>query len=168
MAESILVQITLILLLGIGSQWLAWRLRLPSILMLLVAGFVAGPVTGHQWVDPDALAGDLLMPLVSVSVGLILFEGGLTLKFRELDAIGSVVIKLVSLGAAVTWILSLLLARWCLGWDWGLSALLGAILVVTGPTVIMHVEWTIDGTVTEIVGVAIRHPALDTATGHEQ
>jgi NhaP-type Na+/H+ or K+/H+ antiporter len=137
MMEHILAQITLVLLLGVGSQWLAWRLRLPSILMLLVAGFVAGPVTYHQWINPDVLFGDLLMPLVSISVGLILFEGGLTLKFRELDEIGPVVIRLVTVGAALTWGLSLLLARWCLGWDWALCALLGAILTVTGPTVIM-------------------------------
>jgi NhaP-type Na+/H+ or K+/H+ antiporter len=137
MSEHLLTQITLVLFLGVGAQWLAWRLKLPSILMLLVAGFIAGPVTGHYWVDPDALIGDLLMPLVSVSVGLILFEGGLTLKFRELDEVGSVVIKLVTIGAAVTWGLSVLLARLCLGWDWALCALLGAILVVTGPTVIM-------------------------------
>jgi Kef-type K+ transport system membrane component KefB len=127
MSEHVLTQVTLILFLGIGSQWLAWRLKLPSILMLLVAGFVAGPVMGHQWVDPDALFGDLLMPLVSVSVGLILFEGGLTLKFRELDDVGPVVIKLVTIGAAVTWGLSIVLARLCLGWDWALCALLGAI-----------------------------------------
>ena len=137
MSEHVLTQVTLILFLGIGSQWLAWRLKLPSILMLLLAGFIVGPVMGHQWLDPDALFGDLLMPLVSVSVGLILFEGGLTLKFRELDEVGTVVIKLVTVGAVVTWGLSILLARWCLGWDWALCALLGAILVVTGPTVIM-------------------------------
>ena len=137
MGESILAQITLILFLGIGSQWLASRLRLPSILLLLVVGFVVGPFTDHRWVDPDPLIGDLLMPLVSLSVGLIMFEGGLTLKFRELDAIGSVVIRLISVGALVTWGLSLLLARFALGWDWPLCALVGAILVVTGPTVIL-------------------------------
>ena len=117
MGESILAQITLILFLGIGSQWLASRLRLPSILLLLVVGFVVGPFTDHRWVDPDPLIGDLLMPLVSLSVGLIMFEGGLTLKFRELDAIGSVVIRLISVGALMTWGLSLLLARFALGWD---------------------------------------------------
>ncbi|MEC9130534.1 MAG: cation:proton antiporter, partial [Verrucomicrobiota bacterium] len=137
MGESILAQITLILFLGIGSQWLASRLRLPSILLLLVVGFVVGPFTDHRWVDPDPLIGDLLMPLVSLSVGLIMFEGGLTLKFRELDAIGSVVIRLISVGALMTWGLSLLLARFALGWDWPLCALVGAILVVTGPTVIL-------------------------------
>ena len=100
-------------------------------------GFVVGPFTDHRWVDPDPLIGDLLMPLVSLSVGLIMFEGGLTLKFRELDAIGSVVIRLISVGALMTWGLSLLLARFALGWDWPLCALVGAILVVTGPTVIL-------------------------------
>ena len=65
--------------------------------------------------DPDPLIGDLLMPLVSLSVGLIMFEGGLTLKFRELDAIGSVVIRLISVGALMTWGLSLLLARFAWG-----------------------------------------------------
>ena len=137
MSDSILVQITLILFLGIGSQWLASRLRLPAILLLLVVGFVVGPLMNHRWVNPDALMGDLLMPLVSLSVGLIMFEGGLTLKFRELDAIGSVVMRLISLGALITWGLSLLLARLALGWDWPLCALVGAILVVTGPTVIL-------------------------------
>jgi NhaP-type Na+/H+ or K+/H+ antiporter len=137
MSDSILVQITLILFLGIGSQWLASRLRLPAILLLLVVGFVVGPLMNHRWVNPDALMGDLLMPLVSLSVGLIMFEGGLTLKFRELDAIGSVVMRLISIGALITWGLSLLLARLALGWDWPLCALVGAILVVTGPTVIL-------------------------------
>ncbi|MGB0421875.1 MAG: cation:proton antiporter, partial [Limisphaerales bacterium] len=113
------------------------RLRLPAILLLLVVGFVVGPLMNHRWVNPDALMGDLLMPLVSLSVGLIMFEGGLTLKFRELDAIGSVVMRLISIGALITWGLSLLLARLALGWDWPLCALVGAILVVTGPTVIL-------------------------------
>jgi NhaP-type Na+/H+ or K+/H+ antiporter len=135
MTEEILVSMAVILLLGIGAQWIAWRLHLPSILLLLLAGFTAGPLLG--WLTPDELLGDLLMPLVSVSVGLILFEGGLTLKFSELKAIGSVVRNLVTLGALVTWAVATIAARLCFGWSWGLATLLGAILVVTGPTVIM-------------------------------
>ncbi|HVR35269.1 MAG TPA: sodium:proton antiporter [Methylomirabilota bacterium] len=130
-----LPSLTLILILGIGAQWLAWRLRLPSILLLLLAGFVAGPVSG--WIDPDALLGEWLMPLVSVSVALILFEGGLTLKFAELRIVGRVVRNLISIGAGVTWAVTTLAARFLFGWEWNLSILLGAILVVTGPTVIM-------------------------------
>ncbi|MCU0787695.1 MAG: sodium:proton antiporter [Verrucomicrobia bacterium] len=130
-----LISIAAILALGIGAQWIAWRLRLPSILLLLLAGFAAGPVLG--WLHPDKLLGDLLMPLVSISVGLILFEGGLTLKFSELKAIGSVVRNLVTVGALVTWAITILAAKLCFGWTWGLCTLLGAVLVVTGPTVIM-------------------------------
>ena len=135
MSEAILIELTWIVLLGIGSQWLAWRLKIPSILLLLGVGFVAGPVTG--WLDPDAILGDLLMPVVSLSVALILFEGGLTLEFRELRSVGRAVWNLVSIGAVVTWVLTTVAAWLFLGWGISLSLLFGAILVVTGPTVIM-------------------------------
>ena len=78
MAQSVLIDIAIIIVLGIAAQWIAWRLHVPSILLLLLAGFLAGPVTG--WIDPDELFGDLLLPVVSVSVALILYEGGLTLR----------------------------------------------------------------------------------------
>ena len=136
MTKEILLELTWIVLLGVGAQWLAWRVHLPSILLLLLAGFIAGPVTGI--LNPEAILGeDLLMPLVSISVGLILFEGGLTLKFRELKAVGNVVRSLVTTGALVTWCLSTLAARFLLGWELALATLFGAILVVTGPTVVL-------------------------------
>lgn len=127
-------QLTAILGLGIGAQWLSWRLKLPSIFLLLVVGFVAGPVT--QFIDPDALLGDLLFPVVGLSVSLILFEGGLSLDVSELKEIGRVVRNLISIGALVTWVGAGALAYFLLDFDLALSALLGAILVVTGPTVI--------------------------------
>ncbi len=134
MSESVVFVIALIAVLGVAAQWLAWRLRLPSILLLLAFGFVAGPVAG--WVDPDAVLGDLLFPLVSISVALILYEGGLTLRFAELPKVGGVVRNLVTIGAAVTWVLSAGVAYLVFDLDLKLSALLGAVLVVTGPTVI--------------------------------
>src|SRR6185437_10857674 len=76
------VGLAAILLLGIGAQWIAWRMRLPSILLLLFIGIIAGPVMG--WLEPDKLLGSLLLPLVSLSVGLILFEGGLGLRRADL------------------------------------------------------------------------------------
>jgi len=134
MSDDLLQSLAWLAVLGIGSQWLAWRLRLPSILLLLVIGFIAGPVTGL--LDPDRMLGEMLMPFVSVAVALILFEGGLTLKFSELKDIGPVVRNLVTIGALVTWMGATLAAKWCLGWGWALAAVLGAIVVVTGPTVI--------------------------------
>lgn len=135
MTENLLQQIVLILTFGVGAQWLAWRFKVPSILLLLTAGFLSGPVFG--WIRPDEIMGDALMPLVSVSVGIILFEGGLTLNFKEWKQIGSVVRNLLLFGSAVTWGLAALAARYILGWDWPLSVLMGAVLIVTGPTVIL-------------------------------
>jgi len=126
-----------ILLLGIGAQWLAWRLRLPSILLLLLCGFVAGPFTGNRIVDPNALLGDSLLPFVSLAVAIILFEGGLTLRFRELRAARRAVFGLIFLGAPLTFAFATVAARWSLAVDWRVASLLGAIVVVTGPTVIV-------------------------------
>lgn len=133
--EEILVGLGMILIVGIGAQWLAWRFNLPSILLLLLAGFLVGPVTG--WLDPDELLGDLLFPAVSMAVALILFEGGLSLKFREIRTTGHVIRNLMTIGAAATWVISALAAYWALGFDLPMALLLGAVLVVTGPTVII-------------------------------
>lgn len=134
MAEQIIFSLAMLLLLAVGAQWLAWRLRLPSILLLLSVGFIIGPITGIF--RPDQLMGNLLFPEVSLAVSIILFEGGLTLQFRELPRIGSVILRLISLSALVTWALAGLGAYFILGLDASLSVLLGAVLIVTGPTVV--------------------------------
>jgi NhaP-type Na+/H+ or K+/H+ antiporter len=127
----------LALLLGGGAvaQWLAWRLRIPAILVLLLAGFMVGPVTGL--LDPDAVFGGVFRPLVSLAVGLILFEGGLTLRFDELRGAGRLVRNLVSVGALVTWVLSTLAGVYIAGVAFDVALLVGAILVLTGPTVVI-------------------------------
>ncbi len=134
MNETLLIGIASIVVLGIVAQWLAWRLRFPSILFFLVFGFVAGPIT--NFIRPDQLMGDLLFPIVSISVALILFEGGLTLRLGELKEVGRVVITLIILGALITWVIASAAAYYILDLDLRLSILLGAILIVTGPTVI--------------------------------
>ncbi len=129
-------------MLGIAAQWLAWRIRLPSILLLLLFGVLLG-----QFVQPDEILGRMtgadasvgsrfLLPIVSLSVAVILFEGGLTLRVNELKEVGSGVLRLVTVGALVSWLLTALAARWLLDLDWRIATLLGAILVVTGPTVV--------------------------------
>jgi len=132
--ESLLPALAGIVVLGITAQWISWRLGFPSILLLLLFGILAGPVTG--WLDPDALFGSLLFPVVSLSVALILYEGGLTLRLAELRLAGAVIRKLVSVGALLTWAIAAAAAHTLLGLDVLLSVLLGALLVVTGPTVI--------------------------------
>ncbi len=132
--------VLLIVALGVGAQWLAWRIKVPSILLLLAFGFAVGPgwalSTGEPLLDPDHLFGDLLLPLVGICVGLILYEGGLTLRARDIKGVSRVVFTLVSLGALATWIVAAIGARFILGLSLELSALLGAILIVTGPTVV--------------------------------
>ena len=134
MADQILIGLVSIIVFGIGAQWLAWRTKLPAILLLLLAGIASG-ATGM--LNPDLVMGDLFTPFISLSVGIILFEGGLNLQFSELKDIGSDIAKLVSIGVIVTLTLMSLSAHFFFGLSVELAVLLGAILVVTGPTVII-------------------------------
>ncbi len=141
MSEHFLIALAGLIVLGVAAQWLAWRIGIASILLLLVAGFLAGPVSeqvfGRKLLDPNELLGDLLLPFVTLSVGLILYEGGLTLRLAELGQARAVVFRLVTLGAAVTWGLGSVAAWWILGLEPRLAVLLGAVLIVSGPTVIL-------------------------------
>ncbi|MCR9245695.1 MAG: cation:proton antiporter [bacterium] len=123
--------------LGVGTfaQWLAWRIRIPAILLLLLAGFLAGPIGGL--LDPAAAFGELFRPIISLAVGLILFEGGLTLRFDEVRETGKVVRNLVSIGALVTWLLSTAAGVFLVGIDFDVALLVGALLTLTGPTVVI-------------------------------
>lgn len=141
MSEHLLLTIALLTLAGSACQYLAWRLRLPAILFLLLTGILAGPVTG--WFDPDALLGPLLFPFVSLSVAVILFEGSLTLKFAEIRGMEHVVRRFVTSGVLVTWAVTTVATRWLAGFSWELSTLFGAIMVVTGPTVIVPMLRTV-------------------------
>jgi CPA1 family monovalent cation:H+ antiporter len=120
---------------GFVCSWLAWRLRLPAILFLLFAGILAGPILG--WLEPRAIFGDLLTSVVSVAVAIILFEGSLTLKLSEIRDHGTVVRNLVTIGVVITGLAGALLAWGILGWDPYLAALFGAVVTVSGPTVVM-------------------------------
>lgn len=135
MHQNIIVGIGSILILGILAQWVGWRLKVPAILPLLIIGFVAGPVTGL--LHPDELIGDLLFPVVSISVAVILFEGGLSLKREEVIGVRKVVQRLISIGVLVTWLGGGLAAYFVFDLSLSLAALLGAILVVSGPTVVL-------------------------------
>ncbi len=135
MGEHAVFMISVIGLLAILCQWIAWRVRLPAILFLLAAGVIVGPML--QWLDPDALFGDLLLPIVSLSVAVILFEGSLTLRLEEIRDAQRVVRRLVSSGLLITWAISTLFTHWLLDFSWELAFLFGALSVVTGPTVIM-------------------------------
>ena len=132
---SPLLTIAAVVVLGIGAQWLAWRTRFPSILLLLGFGFLAGPVTG--FLPQDALQGEWLFPFVSLAVGIILFEGGLTLRFDEFKEVGRAVVNLITVGVLVTGVLGAVGAHYLAGFTWEVAIVLGALLTVTGPTVVL-------------------------------
>jgi NhaP-type Na+/H+ or K+/H+ antiporter len=134
MHEETLNGIVTLVALGALSQWLAWRLRIPSILVLLATGFVAGPLTG--FFEPDEVLGSLTFPFVSLAAAIVLFEGGLTASWEEIRGVAVPVRRLIIIGIPVTWSVLTFAAHLLLGLSAELSLLLGAILVVTGPTVI--------------------------------
>ncbi len=120
--------------LGFFCQWVAWKMRLPAILFLLMAGIVSGSVL--NLLNPDQVFGEMLFPVVSVAVAIILFEGSLSLKFKEIKGIEKVVWRMVTVGVLFSWLSIALFCYWLLDLDWHLAALFGAMVVVTGPTVI--------------------------------
>jgi len=128
--------VMIILAAGLASQWVAWLLRLPGIVMLIAAGLVLGPVTG--WLELET-PGDQLTELIGLGVAIILFEGGMDLKLGELKKAGRGVGRLVFLGVPITWVLTAAAAHWIVGLSWPVALVLGAILIVTGPTVIQPI-----------------------------
>ena len=124
-----------VVLLGVGAQWFGVKARVPSILILLAIGLVVGPVSGL--VDPDLVFGDLLFPAVSLGVGILLFEGGLVLEREEALEVGFPLLRLITIGAAITWLIGAGTV-WLL-FDLGApeALLIGAVLVVSGPTVVL-------------------------------
>lgn len=127
--------IALIGVLGIGAQWVAWRTGWPAIALMLVAGIFAGPVTGL--IDPHHDFGALLEPAISIAVAVILFEGGLSLNFRELHKTEGAVTRLAMIGIPVGWGLGAVACYYIAGLVWPVAVLFGGILVVTGPTVVL-------------------------------
>ncbi len=134
MPEHFLIGLGLILIIGIAAQWIAWKTHLPAILLVDLWN-CSRTVTGL--IHPDQLLGNTLFPIVSLSVAVILFEGGLSLRIDELREIGGVIFRLIAIGISITWVLSSLFAYLLLDFNVYLSVLFGAILIVTGPTVII-------------------------------
>ncbi len=134
MTEHVLLTLALVSFFGILSQWLSWYIKLPSIIFLLLFGIMVGPVAGLF--DPDAVLGELLFPFVSMGVAIILFEGGLTLRFHEIKGLSRPLYMLLTVGLVVTWTIVALATHLLVGLSWEISILFGALMTVTGPTVI--------------------------------
>ena len=148
-----MVELASIIILGIFAQWLAWRFKVPAILPLILTGLAVGPFAPYwmpaewlhgsdKWLNPihglsDGLfPGDNLFFFVELSIGIILFEGGLTLKRNEIKSIGNIILKLISVGSTVTFFTAAIAAHFLVALSWPLSFLFAGLIIVTGPTVI--------------------------------
>ncbi len=139
-----------IIILGILAQWLAWRIKIPSILPLIIIGLIVGPISaeylsedGTKWIEPvwngkeGLFAGENLYFFVSLAISIILFEGGMTLKLKEIKSVGpGVITKIITLGSLVTFIGAAIAVHFVFGLSWEISFLFSALIIVTGPTVI--------------------------------
>lgn len=170
--HHVLIQIALIVTAAISGQWLAWRMRFPSILILLIIGLVLGPFL--KIIDSsEVLNQTIFVPFVSIAVAIILFEGGLTLNMKELRKVGKAVRNLLSIGIVVGWILTLFAGFYLLHLSLRISILIASILIVTGPTVVLPIirqirlsdrvgsvlKW--EGIVIDPIGVTIAVLALE-------
>ncbi len=152
-ANMLPFKIALIGTLGIGAQWLAWRLQRPAIVLMSIAGLIFGPLIGWLitmglpgpiddalsmfWIDPVNDFGDVYRPMIGIAVAIILFEGGLNLRFKDLGDSAHAVGRMVFCAAPIAWGLGTLAAHYIVGLPWDISAMVGGLFVVTGPTVIM-------------------------------
>ena len=140
-----MIELAGILVLGIFAQWLAWKIKQPAISPLIITGLLVGPVAslflpdGEKLIDPELIFNpetDYMFYFISLSVGIILFEGGLTLKMKEIRQHGTTVRNLLTIGSLVTFIGGALASWLILGLDIRIALLFGALIIVTGPTVI--------------------------------
>jgi NhaP-type Na+/H+ or K+/H+ antiporter len=137
-----------LIILGIIAQWVAWRMKLPAILPLILIGLLVGPLStlytedGSKIIEPvwngtkGLFPGDGLYYFVSLAIAVILFEGGLTLKRSEIRNVGPVITKLITVGTLVTFLLGGAAAHYIFELSWKISFLFSALIIVTGPTVI--------------------------------
>jgi NhaP-type Na+/H+ or K+/H+ antiporter len=143
-----MIELAGIVILGILAQWVAWRFKIPAILPLILIGLLVGPFStllsadGTKWIEPiwngneGFFPGESLFYFVSLSIGIILFEGGLTLKLKEVKNVGPVITKLITLGSLVTFLGAGLAVHYIFDLSWEISFLFSALIIVTGPTVI--------------------------------
>jgi len=125
----------LVILIGILSQWLAWRFRMPAIVVMSVAGLLIGPVLGL--INPQESLGEIFGPIITFAVAIILFEGSLNLDFREIRGFNKPLFRIVTIGAFIAWIAGSLAAHYLAGLSLAVSFIIGGLFIVTGPTVIL-------------------------------
>ncbi|MGE7666822.1 cation:proton antiporter [Ureibacillus composti] len=135
MLDSVLFQIAMIITIGVLSQWIAWRFRLPAIVIMSLAGLIIGPFLGLF--SPQETFGEIFSPIISLAVAIILFEGSLSLDFREIRGFRHSIVRISTVGALIAWLLGSLAAHYLAGLSLDVAFVIGGLFIVTGPTVII-------------------------------
>ena len=165
--------IALALATGMVVQALAHHLRVPGIVLLLGTGVALGP-DGAGLIQPDSL-GPALNILTGFAVAVILFEGGMNLKFRQLKRVQHSIRRLILLGGIATVSGAAVAVHFIMGWPWKTAVLFGTLVMVTGPTVInpllkrLKVKRSVatvleaEGVLIDAVGAVVATVALEAA-----
>lgn len=137
-----------LIILGILAQWMAWKTKTPAILPLILIGLFVGPIStlisedGTKWLEPiwngneGLFPGESLFYFVSLAIAVVLFEGGLTLRKKDISTVGPVIFKLITIAVLITFVGAGLSAHFIFDLSWQISFLFAALVIVTGPTVI--------------------------------
>lgn len=135
MLDTIIFQIAAVVALGVLSQWVAWRFSLPAIVVMSLVGLIVGPFL--NLLQPNESFGEVFNPLISLAVAIILFEGSLSLDFREIKGFPRAIIRISTLGALIAWVAGSLAAHYLAGLSIDVAFIIGGLFIVTGPTVIL-------------------------------
>ena len=141
-----MIELAGFLILGIFCQWVAWKIKVPAIIPLIFTGLLLGPIStfftanGEKLLSGDSIfQGEILFAFVALSVGVILFEGGLTLRLQEIKKQASVIWRVLTIGVMVTLIGGTAAAYYLLDLNIRIAFLFGALIIVSGPTVVMPI-----------------------------
>ncbi|AYC28752.1 cation:proton antiporter [Paenisporosarcina cavernae] len=135
MLDTVMFTLMFVVVLGIASQWFAWRFQMPAIVLMSIAGLLVGPIFG--WIDPSESFGEMFSPIISLAVAIILFEGSLNLDFREIRGFNKPLYRIVTFGAFIAWVAGSLAAHYVAGLSFSVAFVIGGLFIVTGPTVIL-------------------------------
>ena len=135
MSEHVTEILALMAVLGLGAQWVGWRLQIPALVLLILTGLLLGPLLGI--IRPSEALGESYQPLIKLAVAAILFEGGLSLRWAELRKAAGGVNRLITITVVLSLGLTALAAHVIAGLSWAVALVFGAVTIVTGPTVIL-------------------------------
>lgn len=135
MEHSVALQtVSLAVFLGILAQIISHKLKLPSLILLMLFGIVAGPNILHL-LHTDKFT-EITTQAISIGVAVILFEGGMTLNLKDLKLAPRATFNIITFGPFITLIAIGSSLHNILSLNWQISFLIGSILVISAPNIV--------------------------------